>query len=218
MLALSDTCTAALNGRGGLCGCLTATALGRLRAVAGDVRLDAGQTLFAAGTVADSLFGVRQGAVMLVRRLDDHRRHILSFHFSGDMLGFAADGVHQVSAVALGHASLCRIPLSEMERDLALGRHVLGILHRTLGHALEMEVRLGRMSAAERVRALLGELHRRLGGGDELHLPMRIADLADHLGLRPETVSRELSALRHAGLVGSVTPDGVLPILDPSAL
>lgn len=218
MLALSDTCRAALTGRGGLCACLTVTALGHLRTVAGDVRLDAGETLYAAGAAADSLYGVRQGAVMLVRWLDDRRRQILSFCFSGDMLGFAADGRHQVSAVALCRASLCRIPLVELEGDPALNHHVHGILYRSLGHALDMQVRLGRMSAAERVRALLVELHLRLGGGVELHLPMRVAEMADYLGLRPETVSRELSALRHAGIVGSFTPEGVLPILMPDAL
>lgn len=218
MLALSDTCRAALNGQGGLCACLNATALGRLRAVAGDVRLDGGQTLFDVGAAADSLFGVRQGAVMLVRRLDPHRRQILSFHFSGDMLGFADQGTHVASAVALGRTSLCRIPLAELDRDAVLRRQVLDILRRGLGHALDMQLRLGRMSAAERVRALLRELHRRLGGGGELHLPMRIAEMGDYLGLRPETVSRELSALRQAGLVGHFTADGQLPIIAPGVL
>lgn len=218
MLALSDTCRAAIMGDGGLCACLSASALGHLRAVAGDVRLEAGETLFQAGQTADAIFGVRQGAMILSRRLDDHRRQILSFHFSGDMLGFAADERHHCTAIALGRASLCRIPLVELDQDLTLQRHVRGILIRNVGQALDMQVRLGRMSAAERVRSLLNELSSRLGGGSELHLPMRIAEMADYLGLRPETVSRELSALRHAGLVGSFSPDGVLAITDPTGL
>ncbi|MBR9970092.1 Crp/Fnr family transcriptional regulator [Magnetospirillum sulfuroxidans] len=218
MLALSDTCRAAIMGHGGLCACLSPSALGHLRAIAGDVRIEAGQTLFQTGHAADALFGVRHGAVMLSRSLDGHRRQILSFHFSGDMLGFAAEGRHHCTATALGRASLCRIPLAELDQDLALQRHVHGILARNVGQALDMQVRLGRMNAAERVRSLLNELCSRLGGGRELHLPMRIAEMADYLGLRPETVSREMSALRQAGLVGSFSPDGVLAITDPTGL
>lgn len=218
MLALSDTCTAAITGRGGLCACLNATLLGRLRAVAGDVRLDAGEVLFAAGSPADALYGVRHGAVMLCAWVGAERRQILSFHFSGDMVGFTDGGRYHATAIALGRASLCRIPETEMDNDPALRGHVMGILRRNLSQSLDMQVRLGRMSAAERVRALLTELHGRLGGGGELHLPMRIAEMADYLGLRPETVSREMSALRQAGVVGAFTHDGMLPILRPDGL
>lgn len=218
MLALSDTCTAAITGRGGLCACLNATLLGHLRSVAGDVRLEAGEVLFAAGSAADALYGVRQGAVMLCSWVGQERRQILSFHFSGDMVGFATGAAHHATAIALGRTSLCRIPETEMDHDSALRGHVLGIVQRNLAQTLDMQVRLGRLSAAERVRALLVELHDRLGGGGELHLPMRIAEMADYLGLRPETVSREMSALRHAGIVGVFSPDGMLPILRPEAL
>ncbi|MCA1910044.1 MAG: Crp/Fnr family transcriptional regulator [Magnetospirillum sp.] len=218
MLALSDTCNAAVTGRGGLCACLNATLLGRLRAVAGDVRLEAGDTLFAAGSPADAIFGVRHGAVMLCAWVGPQRRQILSFHFSGDMVGFADGAHHHATAIALSRASLCRIPETEMEHDPALRGHVRGIVQRNLLQSLDMQTRLGRMSAAERVRAMLVELHGRLGGGSELHLPMRIAEMADYLGLRPETVSREMSALRQAGIVGTFSPDGMLPILRPANL
>jgi len=218
MLALSDTCNAAVTGRGGLCACLNATLLGRLRAVAGDVRLETDELLFASGSAADALYGVRQGAVMLCRWVGPGRRQILSFHFSGDMVGFADGDRHQATAIALGRTSLCRIPQAEMDHDPALRGHVLGILRRNLLQSLDLQMRLGRMTAAERVRAMLVELHARLGGGGELHLPMRVAEMADYLGLRPETVSREMSALRHAGIVGVFSPDGMLPILRPNDL
>ena len=217
MLALSDTCTAAMTGKGGLCGCLSSSSLGHLRAVAGDVRLETGAVLFHGGDAADAIFGVRQGTLMMSRRLGRHRRQVLSFHFSGDMVGFAEDGRHQAEAVALERVSLCRIPLSQLDEDRALQGHVLGIARRNLMQCLDLQMRLGRMNAAERVAALLAELYTRLGGGEALHLPMRVVDMADYLGLRPETVSREISALRHAGIVGAFT-EGVLTVHDGQRL
>lgn len=218
MLALSDTCSAVAMGRGGLCACLSPSTLGWLRTVTGDVRLDAGAVLFHAGDTAEAIYGVRQGAMMLCRWLADRRRQVLSFHFPGDMLGFAADDVHGATAIALGRVSLCRIPRTELDHDEALARQLLGVVRRGVVQTLDMQVRLGRMTAAERVAALLAELYDRLGGGPDLHLPMRIGDMADYLGLRPETVSREFSALRHAGIIGSFSPEGVLPILAPARL
>lgn len=218
MLALSDTCRAALSGQGGLCGCLTPAGLGRLRAVAGDARLEAGEVLFRRGDAALHLYGVRHGAMMLSRVLDGKRRQVLSFHFAGDMLGFAGDDPHQATATALGRVGLCRIPLARIGDDAALAGQVLAVLQANVVRAQERLLLLGRMSAAERVAAALVELWRRLGGGPELHLPMRLVDLADYLGLRPETVSREMALLRRRGLIGPLSPEGVLPVLAPEAL
>lgn len=218
MLALVDTCLATPAARGRLCACLEPSALGRLRAVAGDARLAPGEVLFAEGDPADALYGLRQGAVMLTRRLGDGRRQVLSFLFPGDTFGFAEGGRHACAAIALQRAGFCRIPLSALDDDPHLAARLHAIASARLMDALEHTVRLGRMSAAERVTDFLGWLWRRLDRPAELHLPMRMGDIADHLGLRPETTSRQLSALRRTGIVGALTPDGVLPVLDGEAL
>lgn len=215
MLPLLDTCQAGPDLGVGLCSCLTAPAIGRLRKSAGDIRLQEGEALFVPGDPADAVFGLRQGAMMLERRLADGRRQVCAFLFPGDMLGFAAQGRHDMRAVALDRVSLCRIPLAAAEADQELGHQLARAAGRALRAAWTLQLQLGRMSAAERVIALLAELWGRLGGEAELRLPMRVIDLADHLGLRPETVSRELSRLRAEGRIGSFSADGTLPILVP---
>lgn len=218
MLALLDVCHATASARGRLCACLEPQALGRLRAVAGDSRLVEGETLFAQGAAADAVYGLRQGAVMLASRLPDGRRQVLSFLFPGDTFGFAANGRHACSAVALRRSSFCRIPMTALEGDPELALRMHTIARARMADALEHMVRLGRMTAAERVSDFLFWLWRRLDGPDELHLPMRLVDVADHLGLRLETVSRRMAALRRAGILGPLSCDGVLPILDGPAL
>jgi CRP-like cAMP-binding protein len=64
---------------------------------------------------------------------------------------------------------------------------------------------LGRRSAAERVALFLHGLAVRIGRprGDciEVALPMGRADIADHLGLTIESVSRSLTRLRKEGII-----------------
>lgn len=205
MLAMIDVCQAAATARGRLCACLDATAIGRLRRLAGDLRLARGGTIFAEGTPSDGVFGLRQGVAMTFRRLPDGRRQVLDFLYPGDLFGFAGDdGRHPASAVALTRASLCRIPLAAARDDAELARRFDRAALRALEGAHRGLLRLGRMTATERVADLLHECWLRSGQPDLLRLPMKARDIADHLGLRPETVSRAFAHLRHHGLIGAV--------------
>lgn len=211
MLALIDTCHATREARGNLCACLEPSRIARLRSVAGDLHLHAGEALFRAGQSADAVFGLRQGMVMQTRRLADGRRQVLSFHFPGDTIGLA-DEMHGGDAVALTRISLCRIPLAALDRDPDLAAQMRRIAERNLAAALDHALALGRMTAAERVARFLQDTWRRSGRPDELHLPMRVADIADHLGLRPETVSRCFSELRRQGVIGILHPTGIMDL------
>ncbi len=218
MLALPDLCQANSTARGRMCACLEPKALGRLRSVAGDSRLGPGDVLFAPGDAADCVYGLRHGAVMLSSRLGDGRRQVLSFLFPGDIFGFTDDGRHACTAQALTRAGFCRMPLAGLEGDPQLSLRLHLAARARMADALEHTLRLGRMRAGERLADFLYWLWRRLEKPSELHLPMRQLDIADHLGLRLETVSRQLSGLRRAGLVGPLGTDGVLPILNGPAL
>lgn len=218
MLVLVDTCQATASARGGLCACLEPDTLRRLRAVTADSGLAAGETVFAAGEAAPFLYGLRQGAVMLTRRMADGRRQVLSFLFPGDTFGFADGPVHVATAVTLQRSSFCRIPLVMPEADPFLAQRLRHIAQACLADAYHHALRLGRMTAAERVADFLFWLWTRLGRPEELHLPMRLVDIADHLGIRAETTSRAFSALRRAGLIGALSSDGILPIYQGAAL
>ena len=71
--------------------------------------------------------------------------------------------------------------------------------------ARQQVVLLGRKTATEKVVSFLlmiADRCRKKGGlADEIELPMTRTDIADYLGLRIETVSRELSALKAQRLV-----------------
>ena len=188
------------------------------RVGATELRLADGERVFAAGDAADGLFGIRQGAVMLAGSLADGRRQIFAFLYSGDTFGFAVDGVQSCTAITLGRTSLCRISAASIAADRRLAARVESALLDMRAAVWDHQVLLGRMGAVERVAAFLVRLWRRQGRPDDLHLPMTVGIVADHLGLRRETVSRSLSRLRRLGLVGSWDAYGFLPVVDAPAL
>ena len=110
----------------------------------------------------------------------------------------------------LGDRLVQRGPLSQhlVQMPPADQKHFAQLGHLVVVHIVQVE----------KLADFLFWLWRRLEMPGELHLPMRLLDIADHLGLRLETVSRQLAALRRAGLVGPLGADGVLPVLNGAAL
>lgn len=60
---------------------------------------------------------------------------------------------------------------------------------------------LGRKTAEERIASFLLDLFRRMGKADSVWLPMSRTDIADHLGLTMDTVSRGFSHLKSEGII-----------------
>ena len=73
-------------------------------------------------------------------------------------------------------------------------------------------MRLGRTAADERVATFLLQIARQTGADAvtpvEIDVPFGRLDIADHLGLTVETVSRELSKLKRDGLISMRSPTG----------
>ena len=173
---------------------------------------------------ADSIFFVRSGTVKTCKFLADGRRQVTGFLFAGDMFGLHTNGAYVYSVEAVTDAVVEVLPRRRLdaafERDPALQRRFLTTLSNELVAAQEQLLLLGRRSAEEKLAWFLLMLADRYGvsaAGDVLHLPMRGTDIADYLGLTPETVSRTLSAFKRQGLVRAVAP-WALQLKDRDAL
>jgi CRP-like cAMP-binding protein len=89
-----------------------------------------------------------------------------------------------------------------------------------LARAHEHMLLLGRKNAQEKVASLLLELARRIGADEAMpafRLPISRQEMADHLGLTIETVSRTMTRLREDGLIALPTPHDVV-LLHPAQL
>ena len=112
-----------------------------------------------------------------------------------------------IGIISQSHA--CQFPRARFDAFVdthpQLERHLYAIAAHELAAARQQVVLLGRKTATEKVASFLLMLAKgpacRMPGGDEIFLPMSRSDIADYLGLRIETVSRELSALKADRLI-----------------
>ena len=208
-----------------ICGVLASDELREFRQTGTTVRHKAGTTIFFEGDAADSVYTLTSGTLRLSKLLPDGRRQIAGFIFPGDFLGLTMEDEHAFTAEVIADADLCRFPRRRFDAFLEehphLERRLYALAAHELAAARQQVVLLGRKTAAERVVSfllMLGSRCREDGGvADKVHLPMSRSDIADYLGLRIETVSRELSALKAARLI-QLTDTHTVRLLDPEQL
>ncbi|ALG74706.1 Crp/Fnr family transcriptional regulator [Azospirillum thiophilum] len=182
---------------------------------------DRDMTVFSEGDAAGSVFRVQSGMVRLHKMLPDGRRQIIGFLHAGDMMGLAFAAQYLYTAEAVTATTIQRIPRLELDVLLdaqpALARKLLSATTSELMAAQDQMVLLGRKTAAEKVASFLLRLCDRKGGDRTIDLPMGRSDIADHLGLTTETVSRTFTKLKSARLI-RILVGGKLELLDHDAL
>lgn len=168
------------------------------------------KTLMVEGEPNDALYIVVDGSFRLSKVLEDGRRQVTGFLFRGDFAGVRATDASAYTAEALEDASVCIFPhryLDEIAIDAPGVKDRLIARGQTEYHkAQDHIVLLGKKTAEERVVSFIEMISRTMGvdqGGDRrlVPLPMPRQDIADYLGLRLETLSRTLAALKAEGRI-----------------
>jgi CRP/FNR family transcriptional regulator, anaerobic regulatory protein len=170
------------------------------------VGLNPGRHVAEQGDSATHIFRVEQGVLRVVRQLADGRRCVVRFLKAGDYFGLAESGTYKSSVEAVTEAHVVRYQRSALDRlcenDIHASRHIVALVSRQLSAAQDSLVLIGQTSALERIAAFL--LAMAESGNDEnsvVKLPMDRCDIADYLGIRFETVSRILTALRRRKVI-----------------
>ncbi len=180
-----------------------------------EIRLSRGQTLFFESDEATTFFEIVSGTVRCSRLTSDGRRQIHRFARAETMLGVGCIGTYGYTAEAVTDVVARRHRLSGLETAMAdapLRHRVLQALREELAATRTHMMLLGRMSASERLATFLLALPARSDGAIEL--PMTRSDIADHLGLTIETVSRKLHELDALGVIHLETANRIR-ITDP---
>ena len=153
---------------------------------------------------ADCLYKIVSGAVRTFSVLRDGRRHIAAFYLAGDFFGVEANNTRALSAEAICNSKILVIKrnaltvLAEREKDIA--RRLRDMFGGELGRA-QAHVTLLIKTSSERVATFLLEMADRSSETNDIELPMSRQDIADHLGLTIETISRTLSKFEHAAVI-----------------
>ncbi len=165
--------------------------------------------IFSEGDIGGAIYQVESGCIRLQKLCENGRRCILTFCYPGDVFGLGAHGPHDVDAEAVctsrvsrvGQAKLARIMQGEPDRAMML----LDAAYGGQDHVAEHVVIISYAQAEQKLAWFLSKLGERLGqtiGGQLMvELPMMRADIADYLGMTFETVSREMTKLRDAGII-----------------
>ena len=159
---------------------------------------------------------VGSGAVSLEWALADGRRQVVGFLFRGDILT-PIEGGPAVRIMGLSDGVLYLVDADVVTN--CRSRHTDGRDWRTaligarFAEATSHALMLDQMTASERVVSFLLGLTERIGehknGMIHLNLPMSREHIADHLGLKPENVSRQFTELRRRGIIRLPKPGRV---------
>lgn len=182
------------------------------------------EEVFAEGGDSDLFYKVVTGLVRTYKLLNDGRRHIDAFHFAGDIVGLETGSVHRNSGEAVGEASVTTHRRSTLK--VASGTAVNGdfvdqmlvAMTRRLECARDHMLVLGCKNAQEKMASFLLAMADRLSTGNRIELPMMRADIADHLGLTIETVSRTMAELTRRGVIAISAGHRTITLLDLAAL
>jgi CRP/FNR family transcriptional regulator, anaerobic regulatory protein len=193
-----------------MCAALDGAGQDELEALLEPVSLASGDVLFEEGAPATRSFNLTEGCLKLYKMLPDGRRLVTDFLYPGDFLGLADKEVYACTAEAVGAATLCRFRRTALDdlvqRHSCLERHLLDRAMAELADGQAQLLLLGHKTARERVASFIltqsGRALRRGLPASPVETPMRRVDIADHLGLTTETVSRTLTNLTADGLIG----------------
>lgn len=164
-----------------------------------------GEEIFGEGEDAGFCYRILSGTVRQYRILADGRRQVSAFLFAGDMFGLDADEQRRMSADAVTDCEVVATPrqvvFRHAEQSVEFAKMLWIKAARDLALAQDHMLLLGRQSAAERIMYFLSDLARRQGNRSVVELTMSRQDIADHLGLTIETVSRMLTTLEDRGAI-----------------
>ena len=159
------------------------------------------------GDAADYIFFVVRGVVRSCKIFQHGARNIVAFYLPGDLFGWT-DLKHSLSLEAATDTEVLFLKrsalLSTASRESRVASFLLiattNELRRAQDHILLMS-----KSATCRLATFFTDLWVRLGNAEYLDVPMSYLDIADHLGLTIETVSRTITEMERSGMLMRVS-------------
>ena len=167
--------------------------------------------IYRQGDPVNYLYKMVTGAVRTSRVSPDGRRQIGGFYLSGECFGLEPGAQHIFSS-----ETIIATHVLVMERTALASSQSFDLLRNELQRAQNHSLLLMK-TASQRVATFLLEMAKRIHSGGEVQLPMSRLDIADHLGLSIETVSRTLTEFeKHSAI--AVPASRRIVLRNPAAL
>ena len=158
------------------------------------------------GDAAEHTFFVVSGVVRSCKIFKQGVRNIVAFHLPGDLFGWTDP--HSLSIEAATDTEVLflkrNVLLSIASRDNRVASFLLAATTNELGRAQD-HILLMSKSAKCRLATFFTDLWVRLGKPEYLDVPMSYQDIADHVGITIETVSRIITDMERSKMVTRVS-------------
>lgn len=170
-----------------------------------DLEYRPGTSLYHKGERAHSVFTIRAGVIKLVRLTADGQQRIVRLLRPGDVAGIEAiaSTCYENEAVTMTAVSLCRIPASVIhhlsQQTPRIHTQLMKKWHQALKEADDWLADINFGTAARRVRQFI--LKMRHTSDPSITSLFSREEMGAMMGLKLETVSREVSALSKAGVI-----------------
>lgn len=174
------------------------------------VKIKKGEALYPAGTEFSGLYAVKSGSFKSILSSSDGDAQIVGFHMPGELIGFDGyDSFHTSSVVALENSMVCKVPNSHLDYLCANIKSVAKHIHATVANDVRAHnsviLLIAQKSAEDRIVCFLKNISDRFQkrgfSGTRFTLSMPRGDIANFLGMAPETISRLLAQLQSEGVV-----------------
>jgi CRP/FNR family transcriptional regulator, nitrogen fixation regulation protein len=164
------------------------------------------------GDRADNVFFLVRGVARTCKNCRQGVRNIVAFYLPGDFFGWT-ELKYSLSIEAATDLEVLFIKRSALlalgSRDAFVGRFLLRSTTNELMRAQDHILLMSKMAKC-RVATFLNDLWVRLGRAEYLDIPMSHQDIADHLGLTIETVSRTIAELERSKMITRVSSKKLL--------
>lgn len=172
--------------------------------------IEDGAVIYHEGEPIDSVLVIEAGTVKLLRHLPNGRARIVRLHTRGSLLGLNGmlEPDHEHTAVAVGDVDVLQVPLSDVRRIREKDpKNYSRLLEAWNSYLTEADIWITRFSTGSiraRVARLLSFLAMRPTEHDDGRGQVSLLsgeDMANILGVTPESVSRNLAELKRQGVL-----------------
>ncbi|MCL4138594.1 UNVERIFIED_CONTAM: hypothetical protein GTU68_060592 [Idotea baltica] len=169
------------------------------------------EPLFTVNDAFSNLYVVRSGSFKTTLSANNGREQVTGFYFPGEFIGLESLHLpnYQSTAVALEDSSVCALPYQKVQAlgdDLPrLQSQLLMRLSKALASDKNLVLLLGKKTSEEKLATYLLSLSKRFEhrgfSAKKFSLSMSRSDIANHLGLAVETISRVFTKFQENGLI-----------------
>lgn len=175
------------------------------------IRVSKGVPLFELGDTAETIYGLRSGAMKTQLQDASGQVQITGFVLPGEIIGLdgMVNNTHTSNAIALEDSEVCVIRIDDIDRVSphlpVLQQQFRRLMSMEINRSHQMVMTLGTLRSEQRVASFLLNLSQRLAAlgysSYDFILRMSREEIGNYLGLTLETVSRLLSRFARENLI-----------------